>query len=114
MLDNLGEVVLKLLVLNDTAIPFVHEPKTELVPLFLAPIAQDVHDPDERLKDELVIAPLIAHKDFKYTVRQKWVLILPKQAHYLPELLLRHNLDPLLIARTVLGKRNKQILLLRL
>ena len=69
MLDNLGEVVLKLLVLNDAAVPFVHEPETELVPLFLAPIAQDVHNAHKRLKHQLVIAPLIAHKNFKYAIR---------------------------------------------
>jgi len=50
MLYNVCEVVLKLDTINVTMVFSVHQPKTKLVALFLATIAQDVHNVGELLK----------------------------------------------------------------
>ena len=50
MLYNVCEVVLKLDTIDVTMVFSVHQPKTKLVALFLAAIAQNVHNVGELLK----------------------------------------------------------------
>ena len=74
VLDNLGEVVVKLLEVDHSVLTAVHQGETELILLVICSIDEHIHDGCELVKHDPTVLVSVEH--FEDTVSQEWMLLL--------------------------------------